>query len=198
MSKTKKIITIVALTLVVLLVTTTIVLAVVPKQYYDVVYRSTSATADYIGVYSGGKGNTYDKNSDQYAKVVELYKKSTKENLLLSIFEGSSKFKTSIESYTSNVYLNNSENTYVAFKFNEMQTLKYNDAAYKNTSGNEVQFDVILVSVTNDGNYMQSVNVYIGKETSNTIVTPSYRIVTLAKQHELISYINSLELIPLV
>ena len=198
MSKTKKIITIVALTLVVLLVTATIVLAVVPKQYYDAVYRSTSATADYIGVYSGGKGNTYDKNSDQYAKVVELYKKSTKENLLLSIFEGSSKFKTSIESYTSNVYLNNSENTYVAFKFNEMQTLKYNDAAYKNTSGNEVQFDVILVSVTNDGNYMQSVNVYIGKETSNTIVTPSYRIVTLAKQHELISYIDSLELIPLV
>lgn len=198
MSKTKKIVTIIVLCLVVVIVATTVTLALVPKKYYDAVAGSTDNKADSIAVFSGGRRNEYFYSDEEHKAVcdniVARYEAGLKENVLLSIFEGTSKFKTSIESYTSTVQLNNSQNTYIQFNYNYSQTLKYNGKEYKDANNNPVTFNSIIVSVTNTSNYMQSVNVYIASDRTNTTATPVVKITTLAKQYKLMEYINTLSL----
>ena len=194
MSKCKKIFAIIMLTLIVLLVAATIVLAVVPKQYYDAVYDSANGTVSNITVYHNGKNNSYFSDSEEYGKIVELYKKSSKENLLLSLFEGTLGAEPTIESYSTTLTLNNSENTYVAFKFSSTQTLKFKGETYKNTSGNSITFNAIVVSIGNDSNNLANVNVYICTSVAGSSAVPQYKITTLAKQHELLTHIESLEL----
>ena len=194
MSKGKKIFAIIMLTIIVLLVTATIVLAVVPKQYYDAVYDSADGTVNNFTIYHKGKNNTYFSDTEEYGKIVDLYKKSSKENLLLSLFEGTLGAKPTIESYSTTLTLNNSENTYVAFKFNNTQTLKFKGETYKNKSGNSVTFNAIVLNVGNDSNNLETVNVYICTSVAGPSAIPQYKITTLAKQHELLEYITTLEL----
>ena len=194
MTKGKKIFARIMLTIIVLLVTATIVLAVVPKQYYDAVYDSADGTVNNLTVYHKGKNNTYFSDTEEYGKIIDLYKKSSKENLLLSLFEGTLGAKPTIESYSTTLTLNNSENTYVAFNFNGTQTLKFKGETYKNKSGNSVTFNAIVVSVGNDSNNLATVNVYICTSVTGPSAIPQYKITTLAKQHELLEYITTLEL----
>ncbi len=195
MSKTKKIIIIVALSLVGLLIATTVLLACLPKQYYDGVFNTTTAKADYIGVYRNGYHNDYDNQSNTYKQIEKLYKASTKENVLLSIFEGTGSFDESIEKYTTNLTLNNSENIYIAFVYNDKQTLNWQGKPYK-VNNSEVEFDHLFVTVENDSNFMASISIYVCNDTGSNVTyksaTPMYKITTVAKQHKLVEFINGL------
>ncbi len=196
-SKSKKILIIVCLSLVALLVITTVCLACIKTQFYDGVFGSTDAKAQAITVYHGGKDNTYVEGSAEYNKIVDLYKGSSKENVLLNIFEGAYSFDKDIRSYNTSITLNNSENTLIVFNYGEEQTLKYDGKEYKDASGKSVTFRSLIVSVDNNTNYMKEIKVYVCKDTAGGIskITPSYAISTVSKQAKLYEYITSLELI---
>ena len=195
MSKTKKIITIVALALVACLVFITILLACLPKQQYDGVFASTNGAVRDVVVFKSGKvSSAYDKDSAEYNKIVELYKKGLKQNVLLSMFDGSLSFKAGIEAHTTNVELNSSVNTYVVFEYNEEQTLKWYGNEYHKSNGSNVTFNTIVVSVTNTSNTMQECNIYICTSRTDKVATPVYRITACAKQYDLYNYISTLPL----
>lgn len=194
--KTKRILIIVCLSLIAALIVTTICLACIKSTFYDGVFESTSTQADMINVYKYGNSNAYDKNDEEYNELVKLYKNSTKENILLSIFEGAYSFDTSINNWTgSSVTLNNSENIYLAFNYFETQTLKYEGETFKN-NGNDVTFKSLIVTVTNDSNYMKEVNIYVcSNNATDSTITPSFVIKTVAKQASLIEYIKGLDIV---
>ena len=192
MSKTSKIVTICVVALVSLIVVATIVLAIVPKHYYDVVYSSTSGQAQNIQVYSKGKTNVYTSDSAEYASIVSNYKSGLKENLLLSLFEGSLGYKSSIDKYTTPISLNDANSTYVVFRYGQDQTLLFDGSQVKDND-EPITFRYIVLSVTNDSNYVKSVNAYICTAATDT-ATPIYKLTTLAKQYQLLQYISTLAL----
>lgn len=196
-SKVKKIISIVIISLVLAITITTVVLALIPKKLYNPI----ASGYDYVTVY---KKNESRKNS-YYARdeedkpvlndIANYLDKSLKDNILSSIFQGTSSFENKIVAEATSSVLNNvaSGSTCLVFGFADSQTLMFNGVEYKNpnstTPENPITFNRLVMPISNDKDFQERV-VYVLDESG----TSNYKIKFLAHQSDLYNYIESMEI----
>lgn len=194
-SKVKKIISIVIISLVLAITIATVVLALVPKKLYNPI----ASDYDYVTVYQKDSSQAYtvypkDNDKTKINNISKYLDKSLQDNILSSIFQGTSKFESKIvvESTTSVISNIASGSTCLVFGYVEEQTLMFNGKEYKNTNAKDpeksITFNKLVMPLSNDKDFQERV-VYVMDNGSNS----SYQIKFLAHQSDLYNYIESLE-----
>lgn len=187
----KKLLSIIALCLIAVLAGVIIVFAVVDKNY-----NPNLTAPDYIQICINKTSNSnvesYDKNDsilerkEVYDKVMKLYNESFSQKIMSGIFQGTIFDNTTI--IRSNVSISSllSGGTFVAFNYNEAQTLKLNGEVYSYNGETNIQYKTLYVEVKNSS-AMTDINIYVKKIDSNSSI---YRFVVKAEQAELYNYLH--------
>lgn len=189
----KKVLSIVIISLVLAITITTVVLALIPKRLYNPIADSYR----YVRIYQkdNEQNNVFNKvdGSDEQKQVCtsidENLKKSLKDNVLSSIFQGTGKYDESIVvSKTSSVETTIKGSTCLIFGWLEEQTLTINGEAYKTSSTDEtVTYTELAMPIENDNDFQERVVYVLNSDGGST-----YQIKFLAHQSDLYSYINGL------
>lgn len=211
-SKVKKILSITIIALVLAITVLTIVFALVPKKLYNPV------TTDYTYVYVHQKDNDYGsfmKNNDEQKKEIdkinELLSDSTKDNLLSSIFQGTSKFDYRVVVEKATVSSITSSGTYLIFggytgdaeenavledgtadgSSTDGKMLIFKGEKYKNAQSTTpkltIRYQKMIMPLSNDTDFQERV-VYLVDKDGNS----NYQIKFLAHQSDLYNYVESL------
>lgn len=199
-SNVKKVLSIVILCVIVAITVATIVLAVVPKTLYNPIADGYSA----ITIYKDTQSNTYknvENNSEQDREVVEkvesLHGDSIQDNILSTIFQGTSSFEESVvyeKSATdcmSNV-AKKSGAVCLIFNYLDEQVLKINDEVYTHPDAtgdnNTIVYTKMFMEVSNNQDF-QECTVYLAGSNNKS----NFKIKFLAHQSDLYEYLTSLE-----
>ncbi len=198
-NKLKKILSIVILSVVLAITATVIILAVVPKRHYNPVERDNVMV---ISVWRETVDNSYVRGeigSEEQNKIaneiLDLHEKSLKDNVLSSIFQGTSGFEPEVTKYGySDVSkeLKKDATISVVLDFAEEQTLKFNGEEYKDTTAQttkSVKYSRAVLTVTNSSSF-EKATLYLTDDN----FTSSYQIKFLAHQSELYDYIVNLNI----
>lgn len=191
----KKILSIVALCLIALLAGTIILFAFINKSY-----NPNLSNPDYIEVYVNYSGSnnveSYYKNdefSDRqaiYNKVMELYNNSFNQNIMSGIFQGTIFSKTNITRPGTSKDSALSGGIFIAFNYNDEQTLKLNGENYVYTSGSytekDIKYKTLYVEVKNS-DAMTDIKIYV-QPTNTTTLRYCYNV--KASQSALYNYIQ--------
>lgn len=201
-NQTKKIISIVIVSLVLALVLVTIILAIVPKKLENPVAQGYTS----ITVYSGDKDQTYFytpnatdadaiKENETFRKIESLHADSLKDNVLSALFQGTGSFDVQV---TKTNYPNalteaqdQSDNVLVFTYATGEQTLMINGKEYKDTSSfssSVVTFDMVVMPI-GDSNSFEECTIYLADRTNKN---SSYQVKFLAHQSDLADYISNL------
>lgn len=196
-SKVKKIVSIVIISLVLAITIVTVVLALVPNKLYNPIVSDY----DYVTVYKKDESDIrvyYPDDSDKTVinNIATYLKKSVQDNILSSMFQGTSKFENKIVVEVTNSVLSNvaSGSNCLVFGYVEEQTLMWNGKEYRNpnaTGSNKdkvIKFNKLVMPLSNDQDFQER-EVYVIDSGSNS----NYKIKFLAHQSELYNYIESLE-----
>ena len=193
----KKVLSIVALCLIAVLAGAIILFACIDKSYNPKIQEP-----DYIKIYinktSGQNVESYYKNdefSDRkavYDNVMKLYNESFNQKIMSGIFQGILFEDAKIVKESKS--LSTLTGTYIAFNYNELQTLKLNGEVYtyKNgtTTETNIQFNTLYVEVK-DTTAMSDINIYVEYyNQSSSSETSRYKYVVKAEQSDLYKYIQ--------
>ncbi|MBE5746427.1 MAG: hypothetical protein E7359_03985 [Clostridiales bacterium] len=193
----KKVLSIVALSLIAVLAGVIILFACIDKSY-----NPNITEPDYIQIYinktSGQNTESYYKNDGiedrkaVYDEVLKLYNKSFNQKIMSGIFQGILFNDAKIVRETKT--LSTLTGTYIAFNYEDLQTLKLNGKTYtyKNGSTTEtnIQFKTLWVEVK-DSDAMTDINIYVEYYNQNsTSETSRYKYVVKAMQSGLYNYIQ--------
>lgn len=181
----KKVLSIVALCLIAILAGTIIVFSCVDRNY-----NIKLADPDFIQIQinSTENGESYFKTDsdserqEKYNKVMELYNKSFKQKIMSGIFQGVISNSAKIERNVVSVNSFLTSGTYIAFNYNDPQTLKLNGKIYEN-----IQFQKVYVEVKNT-DAVSDINIYVVNKGSQNY--SNYHYVVKAKQANLYEYIQ--------
>ena len=191
----KKILSIVALCLIALLAGTIILFTFINKSY-----NPNLSSPDYIEVYVNYSGSnnveSYYKNdefSDRqevYNKVMELYNNSFNQNIMSGVFQGTIFSKTTITRPGTSKDNALSGGVFIAFNYNDEQTLKLNGTDYVYTSGSytekDIKYRTLYVEVKNS-DAMTDIKIYV-QPTNTTTLRYCYNV--KASQSALYNYIQ--------
>lgn len=196
----KKIISISIISLVLALTAVVIILAIVPKRHYDpvdrdydsvIVWRETVSNA-----YLLKDGEIGSDESDAIAKkIVELHEESLKDNVLSSLFQGTSSFSPKVTHYShSNVKTEFQKDGVISIVFNypEEQTLMFQGKEYKNTTAQvskTVKFRMAVLVLTNSSSF-EKATLYLTDEDYES----ECQIEFIAHQSDLYEYIKNLDI----
>lgn len=190
----KKVLSIVALCLIAILAGTIIVFSCVDRNY-----NIKLADPDFIQIQinSTENGESYFKTDsdserqEKYNKVMELYNKSFKQKIMSGIFQGVISNSAKIERNVVSVNSFLTSGTYIAFNYNDPQTLKLNGKIYEYKSGSytekNIQFQKVYVEVKNT-DAVSDINIYVVNKGSQNY--SYYHYVVKAKQANLYEYIQ--------
>lgn len=197
----KKVISIIAIALVALLVGATVALACIKTSSTDVVDRLVNYDdINYVQVYKDGAYyQSFTKSDDEGKKnintIIDLHKKSLKENMLSALFQGALGFDATMETLDASVTRDTivKDKNCIAFVFAEKQTLVWEGKTVQK-SNNDVQFVELIMEVTDNENYSE-VNVYVLNLAKNAVTSNSslYKLTTIAHQDKLNDFITKLE-----
>lgn len=188
----KKILTIVALSLVGLLVVTTIVLGFIPSNFAQVsVTEAVSLT-----YHNGSAHQIYYKGEDEeFDDLVELFEEQSKQSVLKSLFTGAYSNDADVVNETTSMTSKLTSGQWLVYRFDNAQTLYIDGEKYEDdTLGEEntVEYKKLALSVTEtDG--LQLVTMYIFDSKDATVSTHTVKV--YADLTATISYINELEII---
>lgn len=195
-NKAKKIVSIVIISVVLAITILTVVLALIPKKLYNPIANGY----DYITVYKkdASVNNYTDEDSDEQKAIIDniakYLEKSTKDNVLSSIFQGTGKFEYRIVvAKTSNVETSIAKNsTCLIFGYIDEQKLMFNGKEYKNAQATDptktITFQKLVMPVANDSDFQER-TVYVVDGEGNS----DYQIKFIAHQSDLYTYIESLQ-----
>lgn len=193
----KKVLSIVALCLIAVLAGTIIIFACIDKSF-----NPNVTEPDYIQIYinktSGQNAESYYKNDEfedrkaVYDNVMKLYNASFNQKIMSGIFQGILFDNAEIVRETKS--LTNLTGTYIAFNYEELQTLKLNGKVYTYKSGSttetNIQYKTLWVEVK-DTTAMSDINIYVEHYTeSNSNETSRFKFVVKAEQSNLFDYIQ--------
>lgn len=195
-NKAKKIVSIVIISVVLAITILTVVLALIPKRLYNPIANGY----DYITVYKkdASVNNYTDEDSDEQKAIIDniakYLEKSTKDNVLSSIFQGTGKFEYRIVvAKTSNVETSIAKNsTCLIFGYIDEQKLMFDGKEYKNPQATDptktITFQKLVMPVANDSDFQER-TVYVVDGEGNS----DYQIKFIAHQSDLYTYIESLQ-----
>lgn len=195
-NKAKKIVSIVIISVVLAITILTVVLALIPKRLYNPIANGY----DYITVYKkdASVNNYADEDSDEQKAIIDniakYLEKSTKDNVLSSIFQGTGKFEYRIVvAKTSNVETPIAKNsTCLIFGYIDEQKLMFDGKEYKNSQATDptktITFQKLVMPVANDRDFQER-TVYVVDGEGNS----DYQIKFIAHQSDLYTYIESLQ-----
>ncbi len=195
-NKAKKIVSIVIISVVLAITILTVVLALIPKKLYNPI----ASGYDYITVYKkdASVNNYADEDSDEQKAIIDniakYLEKSTKDNVLSSIFQGTGKFEYRIVvAKTSNVETSIAKNsTCLIFGYIDEQKLMFDGKEYKNSQATDptktITFQKLVMPVANDRDFQER-TVYVVDGEGNS----DYQIKFIAHQSDLYTYIESLQ-----
>ncbi len=195
-NKAKKIVSIVIISVVLAITILTVVLALIPKRLYNPIANGY----DYITVYKkdASVNNYADEDSDEQKAIIDniakYLEKSTKDNVLSSIFQGTGKFEYRIVvAKTSNVETSIAKNsTCLIFGYIDEQKLMFDGKEYKNSQATDptktITFQKLVMPVANDRDFQER-TVYVVDGDGNS----DYQIKFIAHQSDLYTYIESLQ-----
>lgn len=190
----KKVLSIVIIGLVLAITITTVVLALIPKRLYNPIADSYV----YVRIYQKDNEtyNFYNKvgGSDEQKQICtsidENLKKSLKDNVLSSIFQGTGKYDESIVvSKVSSVESSIAKGkTCLIFGWLEKQKLTIKGEEYVPSNSNDVvTYTELAMPIENDNDFQERVVYVLNSDGGST-----YQIKFLAHQSDLYSYINGL------
>lgn len=193
----KKILSIIIITVVLALTIATIILAVVPKKLYDPLNQ------DFItmSVWRDGVTNMYakgDMGSEEQNKVIndimELHDKSLKDNVLSSMFQGTSKYNVKVERYGNNDVSKDAKADGVlslVFTYKTAQKLMINGEEYYDEAAAEKTVSYTrAVMILNDSEGFEESTIYL----CDADYVSKCQLKFLAHQSEIWDYIVKLEL----
>lgn len=195
-NKAKKFVSIVIISVVLAITILTVVLALIPKRLYNPIANGY----DYITVYKkdASVNNYTDEDSDEQKAIIDniakYLEKSTKDNVLSSIFQGTGKFEYRIVvAKTSNVETSIAKNsTCLIFGYIDEQKLMFDGKEYKNSQATDptktITFQKLVMPVANDRDFQER-TVYVVDGEGNS----DYQIKFIAHQSDLYTYIESLQ-----
>lgn len=186
--KAKRIIGLVVSVVVLLFATSVLVSALVPKNF-----NFNLAEPDRIVVYDGNatiKGS-YEKNTEEYKQILELYNNGLKTSFLKAFFQGKGFGK--VQTVDSTTYFNNSkmdsENYYIEFGYFEAQNTDKHGCNV-DISTAEQTYNYIIIEVKNSQS-LTDINAYLRKD--DNISNNSYIKYTSSASHSaLYKYLDEL------
>ena len=197
----KKILSISIISLVLALTAVVIILAIVPKKHYNPVdkdfysisvWRET-VTNNYL-VKDGEVGS--DESNGIVNDIVALHERSLKDNVLSSLFQGTSSFKPVVRAYGyNNVKTEFQKDGYISIVFNYAteQKLIFQGEEYKHSSSQQSQktvtFERAVLVLTNSSSF-EKATLYL----TDADFSSDYQVEFLAHQAELYEYIIGLDI----
>lgn len=187
--KTKRIISIVVSSIVLLFAIFVLVSAFIPKNY-----NFNLAQPDRITIYNsdGAQVTSYDKDSDDYNKIMELYNKGFKTSFMQGFFQGKGfkKVQTvdSTKSFNSSSIKNVENTIFIEFNYtDEQQTDKHGCDVKLETS--EQTYRHVVIEIKNS-QILSTVNAYIIKGDDISSTYSYIRYTSYASHHALYDYLN--------
>ena len=178
--------TIVALSLIGLLAVATIVLACIQYNYNTL----QLSKVEYITIYNNGDAKTLfgdvEEEKGDFDKLISLYKKSQKQNLLNALFQGNVNNEVKVDrSPTTNLSTTVKNAVAIQFYFNEEQKIMVDGEAYT-YNNNEVTYRYATIVLSNNSNVEEFTLYFSNNVTSSTTV---YSITGLAHFADLYQYV---------
>ena len=188
----KKIIAIISGCLVAILLAVTITLACTKFTAQTVVADGAFA----IDIFKGSSTATMSLHEDdaEYAKIIELYKGSLKENNLSALFQGANSVDVEVKNEEVAVStVTSKEDSYVLhFIYDEAKTLKVDNKDYVNPNSEtqeSVTYTGLYVVVNNSASYT-TYKVYL---VNGSATTSYWNVSLIAQQSKLYEYIGELK-----
>lgn len=197
----KKILSISIISLVLALTAVVVILAIVPKKHYNPVdndfysisvWRET-VTNNYL-VKDGEVGS--DESNAVVNDIVELHEKSLKDNVLSSLFQGTSSFKPTVKAYGhNNVRTEFQKDGYISivFHYSTEQKLIFQGEEYKHSNSQQstktVTFERAVLVLTNSSSF-EKATLYL----TDADFSSDYQVEFLAHQADLYQYIIGLDI----
>lgn len=158
--KAKRIIGLVVSIVVLLFATSILVGALVPKNF-----NFNLAEPDRITVYKDGDNKgVYEKDTDEYKQILELYNNGMKTSFLKAFFQGKGFGK--VQTVDSTTYFNkdkmDSENYYIEFGYLEAQSTDKHGCNVDLSSA-EQTYNYIIIEVKNSQS-LTDINAYLRKD----------------------------------
>ena len=189
----KKILTIVALSLVSLLIVTTIVLGFIPSDFSQLsVNEAVSVT-----YHKGAAHQVYYKNTDAevFNDIVDLFEEQSKQSVLKSLFTGAYSNEASVKNEATSMTNKLTSGQWLVFKFDNAQTLYINGEEYEDkthTTTTTVTYKKLAMSVI-ETEGLEKVTMYIFD--SQNATTATHTITIYANLTATLEYIDNLEII---
>lgn len=184
----KKILSIIAISLVALIAGAVIAFAFIPKQF-----NVNLTDPSYIRVFaSDGQIETALKGSAKYDYIMEKYEQSFDSTLLSSLFQGRAFASPSIADkyHTLNVASLVDENEYyLEFCYDAPQTVTFNGEEYQDDDDNK--YLTIMIQVK-DSSVLSEIKLYARYGAAGTVDYSYYNYTTYAAQSELFAYLQTL------
>ncbi len=187
----KKIITIVALSIIGVLIATTITLGFVNSNFKQInVDDAISVT-----VYKDNSTNVYYKtDGGEYNDLTDLYNKQSVQSVLVSLFTGAYSVDASVENESLTISNKVSSGYWLVYRFDDAQVLSIDGKEYedKTQTSTQVTFTKFALEVT-ETNGMELVTIYIYSISYPT--QTSHTVSVYADTSEIYNYINDLTII---
>ena len=187
----KKILTIVALSLVGLLITTTIVLGFIPSDFSQVSVNE----AVNVTVHNGSAFKVYynDTDAEVFDNLVDLFEGQSKQSVLKSLFTGAYSNEASVKNEATSMTNKLTNGKWLVYKFDNAQTLYINGEEYEDktqTVTTTVTYKKLAMSLT-ETEGMDEVTMYIFD--SQNATTATHTITIYADLTATLEYIDTLE-----
>ena len=189
----KKILTIVALSLVGLLITTTIVLGFIPSDFSQLsVNEAVSVT-----YHKGTAHQVYYKNTDAevFNDLVELFESQSEQSVLKSLFTGAYSNEPTVKNEATSMTTKLTNGKWLVYRFDNAQTLYINGVEYEDltqTVTTTVTYTKLAVSIT-ETEGLEEVTMYIFD--TQTATTATHTITVYADLTATLEYLDTLEII---
>lgn len=188
----KKILTIIALSIIAILAATTIILACV-KYNFNVIKIDDVAA---VTIYSGTNSEVFDADlnkKEQMNKVVDLYKKGSKQNLLNAIFQGNIGHKNIVSRTYSNELsskVGSAGTVAIELAFNQARNLVLDGNEYKYDDKTTISYRYATILLTNT-NSVEEYTIYLYSAKSGSLSSYYYKVTGLGSFTQLYDYITN-------
>lgn len=191
----KKILTIIALSLVGIIGAGVITLAFVKTNYGQL----STSNIEEIVVYYGTENNTFTEEDEIYNTLLEKFDASNKETILSSLFQGaySKDAKPAVEKL-SWTFSTSTDTMYLKFNFNSdnYPMIKVDGENYIDdtltTDDQTVEYKSVYITVENTSTLTTVTAYFVQAENNDTTTSSNYRITYVAHQEALYDYITEL------
>lgn len=190
----RKLLTIIALTIVLILSATTITLALVKSNFNQVSLNNIQFIDVYYGSKHGNFANTGETEKKVFEEILNNYKKGTKESILSSLFQGAYSEDAKAEIINSSwTFSPNSEKTYIVFTYKNgnLPKITLNGKEYEHETKGKIEYKAVYIEVEKS-EYLVKINAYFIEAESADNKTSNFRVQFVAHHDALYNYIVSL------